>query len=122
MTDRELRKLSRADLLELLLQQTQECEQLRAQLDQANQALQDRRILLEESGSIAQAALQLNQVFQAAQAAADQYVENVQRACQENTRQQYAAAKARMAELERTTQARCAQLLEAAGRGDSHGA
>ena len=37
-----------------------------------------RRILLEKAGSIAEASLQLNGVFEAAQKAADQYVENIQ--------------------------------------------
>lgn len=79
MTERELRKLSRADLLELLLEETKENEKLRIQLEQAQEQLADRRILIENAGSIAEAALQLNGVFQAAEEAAAQYLENVRR-------------------------------------------
>jgi chromosome segregation ATPase len=39
----------------------------------------DRRIRLREAGSIAEAALKLNGVFEAAQAAANQYLENIER-------------------------------------------
>lgn len=77
MTDKDLKKLSRAELLEMLLTQTKEVKRLSAELDEANRKLQDRRIMMENSGSIAEAALKLNDVFQAAQLAADQYLENV---------------------------------------------
>lgn len=83
MTDRELKKLSRADLLELLLAESRENEQLRAQLAEANARLASRQIEIENAGSIAEAALQLNGVFQAAQAAAEQYLENIRRIAEE---------------------------------------
>ncbi len=83
MTDQELRKLSRAELLELLLEETQENQQLRAKLKRAYEKLADKTIQLEEAGSIAEAAMKLNGVFEAAQAAADQYLENVRRLAQE---------------------------------------
>lgn len=38
-----------------------------------------REIIVAEAGSIAEAALKLNKVFESAQAAADQYLENVGR-------------------------------------------
>ena len=79
MTDRELRKLSRAELLELLLEESRENERLRAQLQEMNEKLADRAIRIERAGSIAEAALQLNGVFQAAEEAAAQYLENVRR-------------------------------------------
>ena len=46
MTERELRKLNRTDLLELMLQQSRELEQLRAELDEANQKLAKREIVM----------------------------------------------------------------------------
>ena len=81
MTDRELRKLSRAELLELLLEESRENERLRAQLQEMNEKLADRAIRIERAGSIAEAALQLNGVFQAAA----QYLENVRRLAEEQT-------------------------------------
>ncbi|WP_373216763.1 DNA repair protein [Ruminococcus sp. 5_1_39BFAA] len=79
VTDRELRKLSRADLLELLLAESRENEMLRAQLKEAQEKLASREIELQNAGSIAEAALRLNGVFEAAEQAAQQYLENIRR-------------------------------------------
>lgn len=77
MTDKELRRLKRSELLEILYEQEKEIAELRKKLNRATRKLEDRRILIEKSGSIAEAALRLNEVFEAAQAAADQYLENI---------------------------------------------
>lgn len=78
MTDKELRKLSRTDLLEMLLMQKKENDQLRLQLQQLQSQLDDRTIAVNKAGSLAEASLQLNGVFESAQAACGQYVENIQ--------------------------------------------
>lgn len=83
MTDKELRRLSRAELLEMLLAQTEENERLRERLDEAEAALNDRRIEIERAGSLAEASLRLNKVFTAADEAARQYLENVQHMARE---------------------------------------
>lgn len=83
MTDRDLRRLSRAELLELLLEESRENERLRARLKRANERLADRKIQMENAGSIAEAVLQLNGVFEAAEQAAQQYLENVRRIAEE---------------------------------------
>ena len=77
MTDKELRKLTRTELLELLLAQSREMERLNHELEQAQLQLEKREIALTQAGSIAEAALQLSGIFEAAQAAADQYLQNV---------------------------------------------
>lgn len=79
MTDKELKKLKRAQLLEMLIEQSKEVDSLKKQLQEANEKLEDRRIMIESSGSIAEAALRLNGVFEAAQNAAEQYLENIKR-------------------------------------------
>ena len=79
MTDKELRRLSRSELLEMLIAQTEENSQLKIRLKQAEAQLRDRRIEIDKAGSLAEAALSLNGVFQAAEAAAQQYLENIQR-------------------------------------------
>lgn len=56
-----------------------EVQQLQQQLQDTQQQLESRHIDLVEAGSIAEAALRLNGVFEAAQAACDQYVENIKR-------------------------------------------
>lgn len=77
MRNKEWKKLKRAELLELLIVQVKENERLQTELDTANAALKERTIIIEQAGSIAEAALQLNGVFAAAEAAAAQYLENV---------------------------------------------
>ena len=77
MTEKELHKLKRGELLEMMLAQSREIDALRARVSELEEKLADREIRIRESGSIAEAALKVNGIFEAAQAAADQYIENV---------------------------------------------
>lgn len=77
MTDKELHRLSRAELLELLTSLSEENESLRRQLDQQAEQLNSRSLQLQDAGSIAEAALRLSGVFASAQDAADRYLENI---------------------------------------------
>lgn len=79
MTDKELRRMNRRELLKMLITETEENTRLRAELEQARTILADRRILLEESGSMAEAAVRINGVLEAADKAAQQYLENIRR-------------------------------------------
>ena len=118
MTDKELRKLNRRELLKMLLVQCQETERLTQELKETKTEFMDlterydrlieklnvkderlnqkdaqiaefkntieemkasREIELEEAGSISEAALRINGVFEAAQRAAEQYLMNVKR-------------------------------------------
>ena len=79
MTDKDLKRLRRDELLEMLIAQSKRTDQLQAELDAARAQLASRAIVLEEAGSIAEAALRINGVFEAAQAAAEQYLENIRR-------------------------------------------
>ena len=84
MPDRELRRMRRAELVEIILALKQTEDRLRAENAALSAQLQERQIHIENAGSIAQAALELNKVFEAAQAAADEYVASV-RAANKNT-------------------------------------
>ena len=79
MPDKELKRLSRSELLEMLIAQASENEKLKQELEDARTALQDRSIAIDNAGSIAEASLQLNGVFEAAQAAAEQDLVNIRR-------------------------------------------
>lgn len=79
MTDKELRRLKRTELLEIMLEQSQEIEFLQRKLKRAEDRLKERDIAIEGAGSIAEAALKLNHIFEDAQRAADQYLENIRR-------------------------------------------
>ena len=63
--------------MQLLLEVVQENELLRSQLSDAQRRLASREIRLRHAGSIAEAALRLNGIFESAQAAADLYLENI---------------------------------------------
>ena len=95
MSNKDLRKLSRENLLELLLAQTRETEMLRKKLEEAEKELQERRFQIKEVGTLAEAMVEVNGVMEAAQAAADQYLEN-------------------MAALEAETQKKCEYMLQEA--------
>lgn len=83
MAGKDLRRLSKTELLELLVEQGRENIALRERLEKAEAELAERRLLLEESGSIAEAALKLSGVFEAAQRAIDLYRENCEQECAE---------------------------------------
>lgn len=74
MTDKELRKLSRAELIDILFELQTQNENLTAENRELAAQLESWQLQITEAGSIAEAALRLNGVFEAAQAAADQYV------------------------------------------------
>ncbi len=125
MTDKELKRLSRGELLEMLIQQSKELERLRKQLDAAESALQNREIAITNAGSIAEAALQLNGVFTAAQDACQQYMENIchlsqnqERICAQRDAESQAEAKRIVEEarkeseaLEHETRMMCAEMV-----------
>ncbi len=79
MTEKELKRLNRKELLELLLVQTKRADDLEIKLAEMEKKLQDRAIIEKEAGSIAEAALKLNGIFEAADKAALQYLENIKR-------------------------------------------
>ena len=82
MTSKELKRLSRRELLEMLIEQMKENQRLRNRLEQAEAELENRELVSLRAGSMAEAAMQLNGVFEAADKAARQYLENVYRSAQ----------------------------------------
>ena len=79
MTDKELRRIGRAELLELLLAQSEENERLQQRVEELEEELRNREIMIDNAGTIADAAFQLNGVLDAAGNAAVQYIENIKR-------------------------------------------
>ena len=83
MTRRELKKLSRADLLAMLIEKTKENDQLRAELEQA------KALAAERPAAAAPAAAsdaQMNAVFNAFRVAAEQYLQNVRSLTEEEAK------------------------------------
>lgn len=106
MTKEDLKKLTRLDLVEMLLDVMRENEQLRSSLEKAEKKLNDRVITVNESGNLAEAALRLNGVFEAAQAAADQYLESL--------RMREAQQEEICARMEQETQEKCDRMMQSA--------
>ena len=77
MTEKELKKLNRYQLLEMILLQTEKIEELEKQLSNSRRLLEKQHIQVSQAGSIAEAALQLSGIFEAAQTAANTYLNNV---------------------------------------------
>lgn len=137
MQNKQLQKLSRTELLQLMLEQQLQLEAAQQQNQALRQQLQDRTVKWDEFaklGTLAEAAMQLNGVFEAAQAAANEYVVQVQQRhqtidqeCNEIRAQAQAEAKALLqktnAECEAVKQrveAKClVRLLESQAQCDA---
>ena len=83
MSVRDLRKLSRKELLEMLIIQGKELESLQKKVEEQNAELENRTLKVRSTGSLAEAVLRLNGVAEATDRAAEQYLESV-RSAQEN--------------------------------------
>ena len=77
--EKDLKRMSRKDLLQLLVLQSKKIDTLQEELNKANELVETKEIMLKEAGSIAEASLKINKVFEVAQLAADQYLENIKR-------------------------------------------
>ena len=95
MTQKELKRLSRSELLELLLIQTKENERLMDKLAEAEALLYRRELKISQAGDLAHAVLEVNGIMEAAQAAAQQYLDNI-------------------AAMEQDTKEKCRAMLEKA--------
>lgn len=75
--DKELKKLNRKELLEILLEQTKRINELETEVDNLNKKLEFKKIIFKNAGSLADAALQLSGIFNVAQEAAEIYLNNI---------------------------------------------
>lgn len=79
MSELEMRKLGRKELLDALADREDEIDRLRLRLVDVEKRLSDREIKIDRAGSIAEAAMSLSGVFESAEKAASQYLENIER-------------------------------------------
>ena len=80
MAEKELRRMSRPELIEIIYALKSNEESLQKKNAHLEEQLNDRTIQISEAGSIAEAALQLNDIFSTAQAAADDYLTSIKAA------------------------------------------
>lgn len=120
MNEKEFKKLGRTELLELLIAQTkenqalqEEIESLKAQAQELQSQLDSRKLMIENAGSLAEACLQINGIFDAAQKASEEYLENIRLRCSEQesyARRAEAETQAKVDEMLRDVQQRCTLL------------
>lgn len=77
MTDKELKRLGRAELIDIVYELQLRNEQSQEQIASLQARLDEKLLKIESCGSIAEAAIAVNRVVEAAQAAADQYLESI---------------------------------------------
>ena len=111
MTEKELKKLSRVELLELLVEQTERCEELERKLAETEQELKNQTLNVKEVGTLAEACLKVNQVFEAADAAAKQYLANI-KVYDDKKKEMLAETERRCSEMERIAEMKVASLKE----------
>lgn len=111
MTDKELRRLKRQALLELLLEKTEENEKLAAELEQAKQKLSQRDIAVANAGTLAEAAASINGMLSAADETAKQYLENI-RNTEERCRVMTENAKAEAEQIVKDAEAKAEEILK----------
>ena len=73
----DLLKMKKKDLLEIMLRQSEEIDDLRAQVADLQAKLDDRVFQFTRIGSIAEASLAVTNIFQEAEKAAKLYLENI---------------------------------------------
>lgn len=120
MTDKELKKLSRLQLVELLLDLTRKLDDASVALEEEKRTteklkkrLADRQIMIDSAGSIAESSLQLGGVFTAAQKAASVYLENIERLAgetEEKCRTMEAETEEKCRVMEEKTRKKCQNL------------
>ena len=77
MNERTLKRLKKIELYEILLAQSKEIDRLKQELIETQQKLENKQIIIQEAGSLADAALKLTKIFEEAQKAADIYLKNI---------------------------------------------
>ena len=142
MASKDLKHMGREELLQLMIQLTTENDELKKQLQQKEQEILQLKeypayaepVAVQEPGSIAEAALKVNHVFENAQKAADQYLNTIVRMqreqalrCQKLLAEAQAEADRRIAEaqnraraIEAETARQCQELRQIAEQAAMH--
>ena len=77
MTDKEFKRLNRAQLIDIIYQFQLQVDKLTEQNQKLERELVDKRLRLSNAGNIADAALEINDCFRSAQNAAEQYLNEI---------------------------------------------
>ena len=78
MTDKEFKRLNRVQLIEIIYKLQLEVDELTKQNKSLKNALEDKRLRINNAGNLAEAALEINNCFVSAQNAAEQYLNEIE--------------------------------------------
>ena len=77
--ENELKKLKRAELLEIMLAQSEQIDELKARVEKLEKEAESREIKFSKAGSLAEASLSATHFFEEVEKAAEIYLENIKR-------------------------------------------
>ena len=100
MTDKEFKRLSRAQLIEIIYQLQLQIDKLNEEKQALENELEDKRLRLQSAGNIAEAALEINDCFRSAQNAAEQYLNEIKAIREETDTERQRILKEAKAEAE----------------------
>ena len=87
MTDKEFKRLSRAQLIDIIYELQLQIDKLNEEKQELAGELKDKRLRLQSAGNIADAALEINDCFRSAQNAAEQYLNEIKTILEETEAQ-----------------------------------
>ena len=97
MIGKELKKLSRRELVDVIYQLKKNEQQLQEKIAVLEETVQEKRIRISVAGSIAESAMDITNVFSTAQTAADLYLQEI-------------------SHMKEDTEKECAKMVEDAGK------
>ena len=100
MTDKEFKRLSRAQLIEIIYQLQLQIDKLNEEKQALESELKDKRLRLQSAGNIAEAALEINDCFRSTQNAAEQYLNEIKAIREETDTERQRILKEAKAEAE----------------------
>ena len=100
MTDKEFKRLSRAQLIEVIYRLQLELDKANEEKQALESELNDKRFRLSNAGNIADAALEINNCFRSAQNAAEQYLNEIKTIREETEAERQRILKEAKAEAE----------------------
>ena len=104
MTDKEFKRLNRSQLIDIIYQLQLQIDKLTEENQALERALEDKRLRIDRAGNIAEAALEINNCFESAQKAAEQYLNEIKEIREE--------AEAERQRILAQAQAEAAELLD----------
>ena len=111
MTDKEFKRLTRPQLIDIIYQLQLKQEELNADIDNLTKALEDKRLRISKSGNIAEAALEIHNVMQSAQDAASHYLEEMKTRADEEYQRILEQANEKAAEIIEKARQEAAEIV-----------